>query len=202
MPSTDLIRQYLLGAWRLMFGRQDGLKLLDTSADGFWDSFFAMVVALPPLLIGWIALANYFGEVPEVSGGKPSILVRLAVIELAVWLIPLIALALAARSAGIADRFVQYVVAINWSSALQAWIVLPVPLLRFVLPPDSGLLILATLVAILIQVVFIWRLTNATLNKGPAIATAVAAGIIAVGWITSSVLQSALGLYAGETPAG
>src|SRR5262245_34050401 len=156
MPSTDQIRQYLRGAWQLMFGRQDGLKLLDISADGFWDSFFAMVVALPPLLIGWIALANYFGEVPEVSGGKPSILVLLSVSDLAGWLIPLIALALAARSAGIADRFVQYVVAINWSSALQAWIVLPVPLLRFVLPPDSGLLILATLVAILIQVVFIW----------------------------------------------
>ena len=35
----------LTGAWRLMLGKADGLRLLDLSADGFWNSFFAIVVA-------------------------------------------------------------------------------------------------------------------------------------------------------------
>ena len=50
MPSANEIQAGLTGAWRMMLGRSDGIGLLDLSADGFWNSFFAMIVALPPLL--------------------------------------------------------------------------------------------------------------------------------------------------------
>jgi hypothetical protein len=201
MPATSDIRQYLSGAWRLMFGRQDGLKLLDISADGFWDSFFAMVVALPPLLIGWIAYANELGQVPEIYGSKPSILVRLAIAEFGEWVLPLVALAVAARSVGIADRFVHYVVASNWATAALLWVTLPLPLLQLVLPADSGLLLAAAFAVFVVSIIFTWRLTNATLNKGAGTATLVTAGIIVASLLVSYLLQSALGLYA-EAPAG
>ena len=58
MPSAEEIQQYLTGAWRMMMGKPDGLRLLDLSADGFWNSFFAIIVALPALFVGWVGVAN------------------------------------------------------------------------------------------------------------------------------------------------
>ena len=49
MLSADETQASLTGAWRLMLGKADGLRLLDLSADGFWNSFFAIIVATPAL---------------------------------------------------------------------------------------------------------------------------------------------------------
>jgi hypothetical protein len=43
MLSADETYASLAGAWRLMLGKADGLRLLDLSADGFRNSFFAIV---------------------------------------------------------------------------------------------------------------------------------------------------------------
>ena len=58
MPSAEEIITSLSGAWRMMIGRTEGLRMLDLSADGFWTSFFAIVVALPALFLGWVSVAN------------------------------------------------------------------------------------------------------------------------------------------------
>ncbi len=65
MPSAEEIQLYLTGAWRMMMGKADGLRLLDLSADGFWNSFFAIVIALPALIVGWVGVAN---ELSALSG--------------------------------------------------------------------------------------------------------------------------------------
>ena len=202
MPSIPEIRQYFTGAWRLMFGRPEGLKLLDVSADGFWDSFFAIVVALPPLLVGWVAVANDLGQLPDVYGGKPSIVVRLAIAEFGEWVLPLVALALAARPAGLADRLVHYIVASNWATAALVWVTLPLPLLQFLLPVDSVLLQFIAFAVFVVSIIFSWRLTNATLNKGATTATVVTAGVIVMTILVSLLLESALGLYVSETISG
>ena len=62
MPSVEDIQQYLTGAWRMMMGKPDGLRLLDISADGFWNSFFAIVVALPALIVGWVGRRQRAGS--------------------------------------------------------------------------------------------------------------------------------------------
>ena len=58
MPSFAEIQRYLTGAWRMMNGRPDGIRLLDITADGFWNSFFAIAVALPAMFAGWVTIAN------------------------------------------------------------------------------------------------------------------------------------------------
>ena len=130
MPSAENIQLYLTGAWRMMMGKADGLRLLDLSVDGFWNSFFAIVIALPALIVGWVGVANELSQISGEFGSKLSILVRLAVIDLATWILPLVALAAVASRAGIADRFVALVVASNWASALFVWIMLPAVVVR------------------------------------------------------------------------
>ncbi|WP_353643371.1 transporter [Mesorhizobium sp. WSM2239] len=193
MPSAAEIQRYLTGAWRLMTGKPDGLLLLDISADGFWNSFFAIVVALPALFVGWIGVANEIADEP-LTGGRLSILLRLAAIDLSAWILPLIALAIAAPLAGIGARFVHYVVASNWGSALIIWLMLPAALLRLISPSSSDLAALLSIGLFGLSMVLTWRLTNVVIGRGPAIGTAVFAGMFIASLAVLFLLQAALGI--------
>jgi hypothetical protein len=196
MPSAENIQLYLTGAWRMMMGKADGLRLLDLTVDGFWNSFFAIVIALPALVVGWVGVANELSQLSGVFGGKLSIVARLAVIDVSTWVLPLVALAAVASRAGIADRFVHLVVASNWASALVVWIMLPPSLLNLFWPAASDVSGLVSLALFILTMVLSWRMTNVAIGKGPAVATAVFAGMFLVSLAVLFVLQSAFGLTA------
>lgn len=203
MPSAEEIQQYLTGVWRMMLGRQDGLKMLDLSVDGFWNSFFAMLVAAPPLIVGWVGFANQFSAYSDGFGDRVSVLLRVAFVDFSVWVLPLVALAIVAPRVGIGDRFVHLVVAGNWASALTAWIMLPPSLIDLFLPMAGEASNLLALVLFLVTLVLTWRLTNVALGKGPAAATAVFAGMFVLSVFLLIVLQAAFGLSADfYGPAG
>jgi hypothetical protein len=203
MPSTEDILQYLTGAWRMMTGRPDGLRMLDISADGFWNSFFAMAVALPALIVGWVGIANELGQGPGEFGGRVSIVLRLALVDFAAWVVPLAALAAVASRAGISDRFVQIVVSTNWASALVIWLMLPAPLLRMVFPEASEAASLLSLALFAVSMVLTWRVTNIAVGKGAGVASAIFAGLFVVSLGVLFLLQAALGLVPpDQLPAG
>lgn len=196
MPPADEIQSYLWGTWRLMNGRADGMRALDLSADGFWNSFFAIVIALPAMGVGWVSFANELaGE--DALGYRLSILARLAIIDLVSWIGPIALLAVVAKPAGLADRFVPYVIATNWASALFVWFLLPPSLLELFWPGAGDLAALVSLGFILVTLVLAWRLTNTVIGKGAAIATAVFAGLLITSLVILLTLQSLFGL----TPA-
>jgi hypothetical protein len=194
MPPADDIQRYLVGAWRLMTGRRDGLALLDFSADGFWNSFFAIVLALPPLFVDWAGWAKELGSDPLAPTSQFSYFLRLGVADLGAWILPLVGLAFVARLAGIRDRFVQYVVAVNWASAILSWLVLPSALLRMVVSSTSSLFLLVSFGLFGLSMVLTWRLTTIVIARGPAIGSAVFGGMFAASIFVLFALQSALGI--------
>lgn len=202
MIAADEMQNGLLGAWRLMSGKADGLRFLDLSADGFWNSFFAMIVALPPLFVSWTSFANEASPGPELFSERLALMPRLAVVDFCTWIVPLLGLAVAAKRAGIAGRFVHYVVASNWASAIIAWMMMPPALLRLVYPDARDAASLVTFALFLLSLMFSWRLTNATLNRGPAVATAVFAAMFGASVIVLLGLQSILGLAALDQVSG
>ena len=193
MPSAAEIQRYLTGAWRLMTGKSDGLSMLDISADGFWNSFFAIVVAAPALFVGWISMANEIAAEP-LAGSRLSILLRLAAIDISAWILPLAVLAVAAPLAGIGARFVHYVIASNWGSALIIWLMLPAGLLRLVWPSTTDFASLLSLGLFGLSMVLTWRLTNVVIARGPAVGTAVFAGMFIASLVVLFLLQAALGV--------
>jgi len=197
MPSTEEIQQYLTGAWRVVLGKPDGLRLFDISADGFWNSFFAMIVALPPLVVGWVGMANEIAAFSGDFGGRLSIVVRLATIDFAIWVVPVIALALVVRRVGLADRFVQLVVASNWASALFVWATVPVPLLAMIWTMPADVRNVLSLGLLALNIFVFWRVTNLALGKGAAVATAVFAGMFVLAVTIQVLLMSAFGLSLG-----
>lgn len=200
MPSGDDIQAYLAGAWRLMMGKPDGVRALDVSADGFWNSFFAILVAFPALSVSWAALAAELSE--DGLGSRYSILLRLAVIDVVAWVLPLLVLGLVARPAGILDRYPHFVVASNWASALMAWLMLPAGLLNLFAPEASDLNNTVSLVVFLAALVLSWRLTNAVLVKGAVVASAVFVGMVFAGIFLIVFLQGLFGLEGAQVPAG
>ena len=194
MPPAEDIQRYLLGAWRMMTGKRDAVRMLDISVDGFWNSFFAIVVALPALLVGWVPLANELA-VPEARlVGRVLLVLRLAIVDIGSWVLPIAALAAISGYVGIRDRFVAYVVASNWASALFAWIMLPASLLRLVAPGLGEAAMALSLGIFLASMVLLWRLTDAAIDKGPGVATGVFAGMFMASIPTLFALQDLLGI--------
>lgn len=194
MPSADYVQQSLSGAARLMAGKKDGLRFLDISADGFWTSFFAILIALPAMTVGWVTLANELAFQGDGIGSRLSIVLRLATIDVLAWIIPLAVFALLAKPAGIASRFVHFVVASNWGSAIYVWIMLPPSLIRLFWP-DAGEGVTAfSLGLFFFTMVLAWRLTNAVLDKGPAFATGVFTAMFLVSLFVLFTLQGVFGL--------
>lgn len=196
MLSAEETHASLAGAWRLMLGKADGLRLLDLSADGFWNSFFAIVVALPALIVGWVGIANEIGD-PDAFVGRFGMLVRLAAVDTGSWVLPLVGLALVAPRAGIGDRFVHYVVASNWASAIIAWLMLPSALVRIFMPSPE-VVALVSLLLFLLSMVLTWRMTNAAIGKGAAVGTAVFAGMFVASLVVLFGLQALLGISVPE----
>jgi len=184
-------RQGILGAFRLMTGRADGLQMLDISADGFWNSFYAVLLALPPLVLGWSSIAADFADGDMSRGG---VLSRLAIVDIGSWLVPIVFLAVAARPAGIGDRFVHYVVASNWGSALLVWLMVPAAVVRIVAPQAVELSSFLSFVLFIVSQVLVWRLTTLSIGKGAAVGSAVFAGMFAASLVTLFALQSLVGL--------
>ena len=202
MPPADYMQRSLVGAWRLMTGKSDGLRLLDISADGFWNSFFAILIALPPFFVSWVAIASDMAATPDFGGGRMSLILRLVVVDLGAWILPLVALGLAASTIGLAGRYVHYVVATNWASAIVVWIMLPTSLLRLLAPGAQDIAAGVSLGLFLLTLFLSWRVTNLAIGKGPAYASGIFGGMIVISLAVLLLLQELLGLVPRDQIAG
>jgi hypothetical protein len=194
MPPAEEIHQSLAGVWRMILGKADGVRMLDLSVDGFWNSFFAIVVGLPAMIAGWVTLAHEITQTPDRFSSRFDMMLRLAVVDIGTWVLPIVLLALAVRHVGLADRFVHYVVASNWSSAIFVWMMLPPALLRMIWPGMTGLASGLSLILFIATLVLSWRVTNAALAKGPAVATSLFAAMFALSLAILFSLQLLLGI--------
>ena len=179
MPPSAEIQRYLAGAWQMMRGRPEGLELLDISADGFWNSFYAIVIAGPPLLLGWALLSRDLATANEFGPATVSLAGRLAIMDLATWLLPIAGLVAIARPAGISSRLVHYIVASNWGTAITAWIILPSTIIRMVSPEAREISYFFSLLLFALVMWLGWRLTNVALARGPLPATVLYFGMLA-----------------------
>ncbi len=174
----------------MMLGKADGLRLLDLSVDGFWNSFVAIAVAAPAMIVGWVGIAN----TGETAASRFELLLRLAFVDIGTWILPVLALAIIAPRVGLGGRFVHYVVASNWASAIIAWLMLPGALMRLLFPAAEQASGLVSLALFFVSLVFSWRMTNQAIAKGAAMATAVFAGMFVTALIVLFALQWLVGV--------
>ncbi len=115
----NLVVANLAGAWQVMIGRPEGLNRLDTSLEGFWRSFAAVILLMPFALL---ALASQ-SRLSEAAGVPPEPLtgsgVGFALVALLTdWLAFPVVFALLALPFGLGSRYVPFIVTRNWASII------------------------------------------------------------------------------------
>ncbi|WOC16703.1 hypothetical protein [Pseudochrobactrum sp. MP213Fo] len=165
MPSFEEIQLYFSAVWRAMTGRPEALNTLNTSADGFWQSFYAIPIALPPLLLGWVEISARLSEGNGTAALRMISSLKLGTIDMIIWLLPLIIIGFLSRSLGLERRFSTYVVATNWGSALFAWIYAPLTFLNLLLPNFSAVFAGVGFGVFLATLALSYRLTRAALQR-------------------------------------
>lgn len=202
MPSSGDIQRYIVGAWRMMTGKPDGLKLLDISADGFWNSFLAIGIALPAMIVSWVADTNAVAPAMVPFATRLSVLLRLATVGIGTWIVPLVAFMLVSRRVGLADRVAQYIIANNWAQVVFAWMMLPPVILRLVYPPAQELAAILTVSLFTVAMVLDWQLTKSAIGRGGGVATAVFLAMFVVVLTVEYLFHTALGLGSLGTATG
>ncbi|WAJ27002.1 hypothetical protein [Antarcticirhabdus aurantiaca] len=194
MPELARILDYFAGAFDLMRGRTEGLKRLDISADGFWESFAAIPVALPALALSWIE----FRQVEEVvEPGMPRDPVLIygahALADLLGWILPVVILMVIARRIGFSRKVVPLIIAANWGGALIAWGFVPYWLMLLAFGAGAG----ASLVGLVLSIGSIAltvRLVSTALGRDVAAATAVVALMVVASLISYGAVMDVTGV--------
>ena len=191
MSEDVLLRSQ--GALDLMLGRRDrGWSRLDLSADGFWNSFLAIPVCAPALLVILLTHARWLAA-GGVEASTAAMLVVLIATELANWVLTLLAVVLLARPLGLGQRVSHLVVALNWGSVTFAYLRALPAALALLVGLGEGLAV-AMLTITLVSLVLYWRLLAAAMEADAARTTAVFVATVALGYGLTSAVQSAFGL--------
>lgn len=194
MNFLDYALHHVACTARLLRGDIAALDEMDISADGFWRSFEAIPASLPALMFAWVAEARQLqADGTAVSLG--SMILRMAVLELAFWIVPVIALAFVLKALGMMHRFTHLVVARNWLAALVSYLFVIVPLSGLLDAGNSSLPAMLTLGAIGLMLWFSVRVTRAALNTPLSVAVTFVAVEAVITYPLAVFAYAAAGLY-------
>lgn len=139
MPRLEEVAYYLRGLWLLLTGKAEGFRYLDFSERGFWRSWWAIFFCLPPTFLSWASFRIYFlAQASEGTVTGPAFFLKLAVVEAANWMIPLLLVLVVARIAGFSQAALPLIIAFNWLSVPLQWAYVPVSLIQIWAPADTS----------------------------------------------------------------
>lgn len=194
MPSFEEIQYYFSAVWRTMAGHPEALNNLNTSADGFWRSFYAILVALPPMLIGWVEISARLIENSDDATLRLLATLKLGAVDMIIWLLPLVIIGLLSRSLGLERRFSTYVVATNWGTALFAWVYAPLSFLNLLLPSLSTIFAGIGFGVFVATLALSYRLTRAALQRPHSFAAPFFLTVLFSSIMLTIILQNLAGL--------
>jgi hypothetical protein len=188
MPTTAWleVRLALVGALRLARGDRSGLACFDRSADGFWRSFRAAVIAYPLYLL----LLSMRITVAEWERSGLLVVMVETIAYVVAWVaFPLIVLTLT-QWIGRAHRFFDFMVPYNWSQVPQSalFVLVGLETESGVLPagPAQAIEIVAAVAVLLYE----WFIARVALDTTAATAALVVLVDLLLGVLVSHVASS------------
>jgi hypothetical protein len=171
-----------------MWGQTEGLNRLDTSLEGFWRSFAAIILVLPFVVVGLLSQAPLAveagGTPPTMTGSGLSLSAIALVID---WVAFPIVFALIAPPFGLASRYVPFIVTRNWASVIIAAMVGVVHALHLVGILPTALVPYLLLVAIAVALRFSYVIARLAL----AVSMGMALPIVMLDLLISLTIWSA-----------
>ena len=170
MNAIAYLRENLAGAWQVMLGRSDGLNRLDTSLEGFWRSFAAVILVAPFALLALISeqpLLAESGATRPLTGGAVALY---GVALLVDWFTFPLIFALLAKPFGLGPRYVPFIVARNWAAVIIGAMVAVLHVLHLLSVLSSAAMPFAVLAVTVIALRFAYMIARTTLVVSVAIA--------------------------------
>ena len=194
MPGLEELQRYLTGVYLLLRQKPEGFGWLDLTLRGFVRSFWAFAWCLPAFAVIWASWRLYYlASMPAETPAGLDFFVRLLVIDIAGWLLPLAFLALLARPLGYGQHLATVVTASNWIGVPFAYAAAIPFALTLLLPqsaPFAGLLLYAIFGA---SVVLQFRLIWMCVGRQTLLASAMTAIFVLPPMIVGQELQRLLG---------
>ncbi len=114
MPRKEEIAAALYGAFVLARFDVRGMQHFDVSLQGFWRSFFALVLVLP---FGLYSLVQNY---PETEASPMWVVLIVAAYYVIDWIsFPLVMIPIARRM-GLSQTYIPFIIASNWSTVIQS----------------------------------------------------------------------------------
>lgn len=140
MPSyTEIIRS-IYGAWRIARMDPEALKYFNVSIEGFWRSFFAILIVAPFFLLSRsVADSSFSPDAENILGkeGYDFLIFRIGVFIVGWISFPILMVPLA-RLLNLSSTYVPYIIAWNWSTVVASIFLLPASLIvGYGLMPDN-----------------------------------------------------------------
>lgn len=186
-PQGAEIVRAIYGAYRLAHFDAGGLAYFNNTVEGFWRSFTAAALAAPAsailVMIHW-SLAAEAGQ-PLVHGVAHSALVEGLTYVIA-WTAFPVAMHAICEIAGWRDRYIAYIVALNWANLFEIAILLPVFAIAAGGLLPAGLTVIVQLTAygfIVAYEIFVAR-------RALQIAILPALGVVAIGLVMSFAVRA------------
>lgn len=196
MPGFSEIRLYLQGLWLLARGNAQGFRLLDISDRGMMRSFWAIVWCLPPTLVSWFWLRSvYLAAMPEGTRLGGIFFLRLAMLELLNWIIPLILVGIMCWTLDIGRRFPAIVISWNWLSVPFSYAFGLLNFLIILLPPLRDGLVILWLILMLALVVSVSRILKLICGPQQLMTATLTMVLIIPALLLSDLLENFLGIY-------
>jgi hypothetical protein len=190
------IQRSLTGAWHIFLGRPDAMRAFDTSSNGFWRSFRAIVLIAPLYFL--TALADWQATVATMPEGAlpfgPGAFWTSKTILLGLdWVTLPILLAWLAGFLGIKDRYTGFIVARNWSTVVAVAPFGAIALLDLIgfLPGET------VLIPSLVALVFALRLSYMVARTALNAPVEVAIGYVVFDFLVSLAIVRILGRLFG-----
>ena len=172
MPTRQEVTRSIYGVWRLALLDASGFAWLNVSIDGFWRSFFAAILVAPLYVLIQIMGGSADGVADDLGW---VVLVKGVGYALS-WIIFPVVMLFLSRMFALADFYVGYIIAVNWSSTIQIVAFFAVVALTAggVVPAGMGALLITAVTAALLF--YQWFIARVALQVGGL----TAAGLVAI----------------------
>jgi hypothetical protein len=196
MPTFREVQYYLSGLWLLIRMDARGFNYLDMSDRGMLRSFWAILWSLPSIGVSWLWWQQAYLRAmpPETATGGPFFF-RLALVEIANWLVPLILAGLLLMAFRFGDRFAPVVIIVNWLGVPTSYLnALLIALIAFV-PGSSGLAAMLWLVLMVAIIFSLARMLRMIFGAHPLFIGTLTLALLIPTMLLTDFLQRFLGIY-------
>ena len=183
-PGPAEIISSLRGAIRLLRRDTGGFGDFNLTPEGFWHSFFAIVLVLPMVAFALHTLAPADGPAPAAMVGRKS---SILILQWGVFATLMLALT---DALNLQKNYVSFIVTYNWCSVLGVGLQMVPVLLCSMKIIDQSLAQLIVLMVFLGLLPFFWFVSREALGTTGG----VAAGVVAVDQLLQIALEYSFGL--------